>query len=255
MRIIRNTLLFALFIGFFLSSCKKDQVLTEGDVTLSTDSVLFDTVFTTVGSTTKIFKIFNNNSQPINISKIALATGSISQFRINVDGVSNFAFSDVEIMAGDSLFVFVQVTVDPTGVNSPMLIRDSIIFETNGNIQDVNLIAIGQDVYLHKPNLPVGNPFYSIITCNDVWTSDKPHLIFGYAVVDSNCTLTMDQGTRVHLVNRGVLWVYRDGTLIVDGFKNNEVTFQGARLEPEYKELPGQWGKIWLSSLSKNNVI
>lgn len=68
-------------------------------------------------------------------------------------------------MAGDSLFVFVQVTVDPTGSTSPLLIKDSVIFETNGNIQDVKLTAIGQDVYLVKPDrFPTsGFPDYSII--------------------------------------------------------------------------------------------
>jgi hypothetical protein len=63
----------------------------------------------------------------------------------------------------------------------------------------------------------------------------------------------MQPGTRVHLYNSSVLWVYKEGSLIVDGLKGSEVTIQGARLEPEYKEVPGQWGKIWLMKGSKNN--
>jgi hypothetical protein len=245
-----------LFIG--LSACKKDKVITDSSAKLnfSTDSVLFDTVFTTVGSTTKLFTIHNSNSQIINISKIYLATGSASQFRINVDGVSGTSLSNVEILAGDSLFVFVQVTVNPTSQNAPLLIMDYIVFETNGNIQHVMLTAVGQDVYLHKPDhFPTnGLPPYSII-CNENWVNDKPHLIFGYAVVDDGCTLTIQQDVRVHLGNRAVLWVYEGGTLIVNGAKNHEVTFQGARLEPDYKEVDGQWGKIWLSAGSKDNII
>ncbi|MCW3102057.1 MAG: hypothetical protein JWO09_497 [Bacteroidetes bacterium] len=250
---------FILISALFFSACKKDEFLTDSSAKLefSTDSVLFDTVFTTLGSTTKTFRIYNTHSQAMNISRIYLAGGSTSPFKLNVDGISGKNIPDVEIAGGDSLFVFVQVTVDPTGVSNPLLIKDSIIFETNNNIQDVKLTAVGQDVYLHKPDhFPLtGFPAYSIINCNDVWTNDKPHLIFGYAVVDSGCTLTMQPGTRVHLYKNAGLLVFKDGTLIVNGTKNNEVTFQGTRLEPDYKDIPGQWGQIWLYAGSKNNVI
>jgi hypothetical protein len=248
--------------AIFFSSCKKDELLTDplAKIQFSKDTILFDTVFTQVGSVTKSFRIYNKHKQPLNISKIYLATGANSQYRVNVDGFytspSNPVIKDVEILGGDSLYVFVQVTVDPTGSNAPLLIKDSIIFETNGNVQDVKLVAIGQDVYLHKPDhFPTsGFPAYSIISCNDVWTNDKPHLIFGYAFVDSACNLTMQQGTRVHLYKNAVLAVYK-GTLIINGTKNNEVTIQGSRLEPDYKDAPGQWGKIWLMAGSKNNII
>jgi hypothetical protein len=256
---------FKLLLFFFVASallfsgCRKDEILDDPSAKLefSTDSVTFDTVFTTVGSTTKLFKIYNVHSQPLNISRIALATGSSSQFRINVDGVSAVSHTDVELLANDSLFIFVQVTVNPLNSNSPLLIRDSIIFETNGNIQDVNLIAIGQDVYLHRPDhFPTnGFPDYSIIGCNEVWTNDKPHLIFGYAVVDSGCKLTMNPGTRVHLHNGAVLWVYQDGSLEINGMKGSEVVIQGDRLEQAYKDVPGQWGKIWMMKGSKDNSI
>lgn len=259
MKFIKQAFLLLLFPFLILSSCKKDELLTDSSAKLdfSTDSILFDTVFTSIGSTTKLFKVYNSHNQPMNISRIRLATGTNSQFRINVDGISAVSHNDVEILGDDSLYVFVQVTVNPLNINSPMLIKDSIIFETNGNIQDVKLTAIGQDVYLHKPDhfSTTGFPAYSIINCNDVWTNDKPHLIFGYAVVDSACTLTMLQGTRVHIHNGGVLWIYKDGTLIINGMHGNEVTIQGDRLEPEFKDIPGQWGKIWMMKGSKNNSI
>lgn len=259
MNLIRTLIVGSLVLLFFFSACKKDEILTDSSAKLefSTDSVMFDTVFTTVGSTTKTFRIYNKHDQPLNISSISLGGGSSSVFRINVDGVAGTSITNTEILPGDSLFVFVQVTVDPTGVNSPLLIKDSIIFQTNGNLQYVNLTAIGQDVYLHKPDhFPTnGLPPYSIITCNDVWTNDKPHLIFGYAVVDSGCTLTMMPGTRVSLHKGAVLWIYQDGTLKILGNHGSEVVIQGDRLEPEYKEVPGQWGKIWMMKGSKNNVV
>lgn len=258
MKHIRSILLLSFCVLLSLSACKKDEIITDPGAKLgfSTDSILFDTVFTTVGSTTKLFKLYNSHGQTIHISKAFLATGSASQFRMNIDGVSGTSLSDIEIMANDSLFVFVQVTVNPTSQNAPLLIRDSIVFETNGNVQHVMLTAVGQDVYLHKPNVfPVnGLPPYSII-CNETWVNDKPHLIFGYAVVDEGCTLTINAGTRVHLGVKAVLWVYDGGTLVVNGMKNNEVVIQGSRLEADYQDVPGQWGKIWLSAGSINNVI
>jgi hypothetical protein len=37
--------------------------------------------------------------------------------------------------------------------------------------------------------------------------------------------------------------------------QQNEVTFEGDRLEPLYEDIPGQWGTIWLRSGSINNSI
>lgn len=257
---LKQILPFCLLYIVALSSCKKDELLTDSSAKLefSTDSVLFDTVFHFAGSTTKIFRIYNKHDQPINISKAYLATGTSSAFKLNIDGISTTSsapvLTDIEIMGGDSLYVFVQVFVNPSG-SAPMLIKDSIIFETNGNIQDVKLTAIGQDVYLHKP-LP--GKFYSIIGVSGTKTglpNDKPHLMFGYVVVDSAATVCIQAGTKIYMHNHAVLWVYKDGTLQILGEPGNEVTFQGDRLEQEYKNVPGQWGKIWLSSLSKNNII
>ncbi len=256
-------LFFLLSISFlFFSSCKKDQLLTDSSAKLefSTDSVLFDTVFKYAGSTTKLFTIHNRHKQTMNISKIFLASGSNSAYTLNVDGISGKSLTDIEILGNDSLYVFVQVHVTPSQ-SAPLLIKDSIIFETNGNTQDVKLTAIGQNVHLIKPDhFPTnGFPPYSIIGRSGFDTTlinDLPYLVFGYAVVDSACKLTISPGVHMYFHNYACLFVYKEGTLIVDGItKGNEVTFQGDRLEIDYKELPGQWRGIWLSALSKNNFI
>jgi hypothetical protein len=259
---LKQLSLFLLLPVLILSSCKKDEMLTDSGAKLefSTDSVLFDTVFHYAGSTTKLFRIYNKHSQPMTISKIYLAGGTSSSFTLNVDGFATTASApvihDVEILGGDSLYAFVQVHVTPSVAN-PILIKDSIIFETNGNTQDVKLTAIGQDVYLHKPD---PGKFYSIIGRaghDTTLPADKPHLVFGYVVVDSACKVTLAAGTHFYMHNHSVFWVYKDGTVDMDGGTSpgTEVTFQGDRLEPEYKDVPGQWGKIWLSALSKNNRI
>ena len=259
----KTALLFTLILPLLIfSSCKKDETLldTSAKLQFSTDSVLFDTIFTHVGSTTKQFKIYNNYKQKLTISKIHLATGSASAYLINVDGIAGTTINDIEILGGDSLYVFVQVTINPTNQNSPLLIKDSIVFEINGNLQDVKLIAIGQDVYLHKPDhFPTnGFPPYSITGrehFDTILPNDKPHLFFGYTIIDSDCKTTIQAGTKLYFHKGAVLMVFDDGTINVKGAPGNAVVFQGDRLEPEFKELAGQWGKIWLSRKSKNNTI
>src|SRR6185437_3947318 len=241
-----------------LSSCKKDTIITNSSAKLSfsTDSVLFDTVFTTVGSTVRGFLVRNTASQPINISSIKLAGNYTSPFKINVDGIAGASFSNIKIPAKDSIFVFVTCTLNPNNQNNPIVIEDSLVFSTNGNTQNVYLEAYGQDAYFFKPNVfPPSGPAYCIIPCsNSTWTALKPYVIFGYAI-DTGCTLTMQPGTRVYFHNNGVLWIYANASLQVQGNQANPVTFQGDRLEPEYKYVPGQWGEIWLSPGSKNNMI
>lgn len=253
-------LLIPFLVFILVMSCRKDeQIITDSSATLefSQDSVLFDTVFTSIGSVTKQFKIYNRNNKTIRISAVRIARGSASNFRINVDGIAGTSITDVEIPKKDSLFVFVEVTVDPNNQNNPIIISDSIVFEVNGKIQDVDLEAWGQDAYFHVPNVfPInGLPPYSIISCNDIWVNDKPHVIYGYAVVDSDCKLTIQQGAKVYMHNSAVLWVFDGGTLEVTGTHGNPVVFQGDRLEQDYADIPGQWGKIWLSSGSKDNII
>lgn len=262
-KLFKNLSVFALIFSLaacLLSACKKDKIISDSSAKLSfsADSVLFDTVFTTVGSTVRAFLVRNTHSQPIVISSIKLAGNFTSPFRINVDGVPGTSFSNIKIPAKDSIFVFVTCTLDPNSQNNPIVIEDSLIFSTNGNIQNVYLEAWGQDAYYFKPNVfPAYGPAYSVIPCSSTWTPAKPYVIYGYAIVDSGCTLTIQPGTKVYFHNNGVLWVYKDGTLIVGqgGSATNQVIFQGDRLEPEYQTVPGQWGEIWLSPQSKDNVI
>ena len=255
----RAKYLFIIFLFVFAFSCKKDeQIITDSSAKLefSESSILFDTVFTTVGSVTKQFKIYNRNNKTIRISSIKIANGVSSYFRMNVDGIPATSIHDIDIPKKDSLFIFVEVTVNPTNQNNPLIIRDSVIFEVNGNTQDVDLEAWGQDAYFHVPDKLLFNQIpYSVITCDDIWKNDKPHVIYGYAVVDSDCKLSMQVGTKVYMHNGAVLWVFDKGTLEIKGSYNNPVTFQGDRLEPDYAEMPGQWGKIWLSIGSKDNII
>ena len=75
--------------------------------------------------------IYNKNSEPLSIESIMLASGEATGFRMNVDGRKGSSFNNVGILANDSMYVFVEVTVDPNGGNQPLLIQDSVLFTVN----------------------------------------------------------------------------------------------------------------------------
>lgn len=232
---------------FHLSSCKKDILLSKSGLSFSADTVLFDTVFTTVGSITKRFKIYNKENKPVKVSQINLVGGKNSPFRINLDGVSGIKFSDIVIPAKDSLFLFVEVTLGENNISSPLIIEDQVRFETNGKEQNIYLVAWGQDAYFHYKDSNEG-----------VWPNDKPHVIYDYAIVDSLKTLTIQAGTKVYLHKNAILYV-NSGTLNIEGTFDNKVVFEGDRLEAFYKDIKGQYYGIYfnkaLSSKIDNAII
>ena len=229
-----------LVFSFFISNCKKEKLNLSPatKVSFSTDSILFDTIFTTIGSTTKRFKIYNRINQKISISNIWLEQGTSSMFRINVDGLSGVSFQNIEIEAKDSLYVFVEVTIDPNNANSPMVVLDKVKFITNGNEQEVVLTAWGQDAYFHNKE---------IIGTSTTWANDKPHVIYNYCAVDSNITLTIPSGTEIFSHANATLLVYK-GSLNCQGVLGSPVTFQQDRLEDyilsSSDSVSGQWRGI-----------
>ena len=245
--IFKKILVIFLFFIFlvWLDSCRKEKdYLDEADVEFSEDTLSFDTVFTTIGSTTKYFTVHNNNSRDIKLDRIYLAGGANSQFRLNIDGISSNSVNNVVIPSNDSIFIFVEVTVDPTNVNSPMVIMDSVMFVAGSTSKNIKLVAWGQDVHLFKD---------SVIASDMVWENDKPYLIYGYLFVDTGVTLTIKEGCRIHLHHSSSIYVA--GTMQVNGTKEDTVTFQGDRLENWYDDIPGQWDRIAFFQTSKGNVI
>lgn len=115
----------------------------------STDTLRFDTVFTQLGSATRILKVYNRHKRSIRISKIYLENGNNSRFNLNVDGLPGHSHQDVEIAPNDSLYIFAEVTINPGDKNSPFVLHENLVCETNGNTQKVTLEAWGQNaIYL-----------------------------------------------------------------------------------------------------------
>lgn len=228
-------------------ACHPERTFTEepeARLKFTTDTVFFDTVFTTIGTVTESFRVRNPHNRFIRIDQVWLAGGAGSVFRINVDGVSGVEFENLEIAPRDSMYIFVEATLDPNNADDILRIQDSIVFLTNGNIQDVDLVAWGQDVHILRDSLLEGSV---------TWTAGKPYLILNYVYVDTLASLTIDPGVTVHLHRDALLFV--DGMLRVNGTLEEPVRFRGDRLEEFYKDIPGQWGLIYLSALSRDNRI
>jgi len=239
------TLLVAISCSLVLVQCRKEKFTTDSSSMLefSRDTIFFDTVFSTVGSTTQYLKVRNNHDESIKISEIVLETGSNSQYRINVDGLDG-PQTDVEILPNDSIFIFVEVTIDPADAGLPFIVEDNLRFITNGNVQRVVLQAWGQDAHFHGGLNSCSDPFSEIITGSEIWGDegdDLPHVIYGIIAVDEGASLTIAAGTQVYCHGKSGIYVFK-GQLHVEGELGNEVVFQGDRLEPGYANISGQWG-------------
>ena len=229
-----------------LSSCKKDSFITstQARLTVTIDSLKYDTVFTTTGSVTKSFKIINENNQKLRLNKVKLMGGSTSAYKMNVDGSATNEINSLDIEANDSIYVFVSVTINPNATNLPFIVSDSILISYNGNNRFVQLQAYGQNANFLSNRL---------ITGNVIWTNNLPYVILGSIRIDTTATLTIQPGCRIYSHADAPFIV--DGTLIINGTKSNNVVFTGDRLDDIYKDLPASWPGIYFRGSSKDNVL
>lgn len=63
---------FTFLLATLLQSCKKNLITSKGNLEFSVDTLVFDTIFTTVGSTTQQFKIYNEENKTVRIDEIEL---------------------------------------------------------------------------------------------------------------------------------------------------------------------------------------
>lgn len=237
-----------LITTILILSCRKDAFITSADARLriTADTLKFDTVFTSAGSVTQTFKIINENDRKLRISSIQLMGAAASNYKINVDGITGPAANNLELEPNDSLYVFVQVNVNPSAANLPFVIRDSIQVQYNGNKQQVQLEAWGQNAHFFRNK---------VIRADETWSNDLPYVILGGLVIDTNRTLTINKGCRIYLHADAPVIV--DGTLQVNGLKDtsDRVWFTGDRLDDPYKNFPASWPGIFFRGSSRNNRL
>lgn len=269
-----------------MAACRQDFVFqpSQGGLTFSRDTIYFDTVFTNIGSSTYTLKVYNNSNSDIKIPTIRFGQGLDSKYRMTVDGMvgnNNRIFEDVELLANDSLYIFIETTVNIAEANpETFLYTDQIEFQNvSSQAQTVELVTLIQDAYFLFPqrdeegvyeSIPLGEDaiYGFFLDENDpnngnelIWTNEKPYVIYGYAAVPPDKTLTIQAGARIHChFNSGII-AYNNSTIKALGEPSldannpneNEIIFEGDRLEPGFSNVPGQWGFIWLTQGSTNH--
>jgi hypothetical protein len=245
---IASIILLGIIITASVTSCKKDTFITSPNaiVALSTDTLYFDTVFTTTGSITGEFKIFNQNNQKLLLSNVQLMGGATSYFKFNLDGSPGTVFNNVTIAANDSLYGFVIVTINPNDSLLPFIIRDSIRIVYNGDTAFLQLEAYGQNANFLRN---------AVITKDTAWNNKLPIVLLGGLTVNTGATLTIQQATKVYVNAQAPITI--NGTLQAFGANdsNGAVSFQCDRLDPPYNGFPGSWPGITFTSSSTNNVM
>jgi hypothetical protein len=264
---------FSFALSLALLSCEDEQnFITDGNFTLefSLDTIRFDTVFTSLGSATRSFKVYNRNDRPIIINKVSIEGNEGGRFMMNVNGIAADEVEEVEIWANDSIYVFVETTVDPDQPVSvsPFVIEDRIIFDTGTKEQSVVLEAWGQNANYIPSRFNQGRNV--LLSCDNetvTWNDPKPYVIYGVLFIDS-CILEVAAGTRIHvhggvvendlfggLINDGLIYTRTNGSIRMLGTAENPIIVQGDRLEEGFAEADGQWQGIFLERGSQGNVI
>lgn len=266
-------------------SCRDDfeSDPSTGNLNFSADTLYLDTIFSNIGSSTYSFKVYNRTDNDLMIPSIGLERGDDSNYRLNVDGIPGKSFENIEVLAKDSIFVFVETTTDITSQTSDLefLYTDRVLFDAGGNQQDVDLVTLVKDAVFLFPSRDdmTGEVETLLLGLDDdnneiriegfflddtelTFTNEKPYVIYGYAAIPSDRTLTIEAGARIHFHENSGIIAATNATLLVNGAVStdpealeNEVIFEGDRLEPGFSEVPGQWGTIWLTAGSTGHVI
>ena len=247
---------FLIMIGFAmaLASCRQENPISDDPshrLQFSVDTVLFVTVFTSLGSSTHHLVLYNPYPQDLMISEVRLMGGEQSRFNINLDGDPGTEFHDKILPANDSLYTFLTVTIDPTDANTPFVVEDSLLFVTNGNVQQIKLVAWGQNAryIVGDQTVSVLRYPYTIVADSletSHWTNELPYVIYGYALINSWGTLHIHEGTHIHIHDKSGIVSWSEGQLIVEGTATQPVVIEGDRLEGAFQDEPGQWDRIWL---------
>ncbi|WP_179339061.1 right-handed parallel beta-helix repeat-containing protein [Winogradskyella ludwigii] len=294
---MKRLLSFLLCFGILLfwSSCRNDFEFTPstGNLGFAKDTIYLDTVFTNIGSSTYNLKVYNRSDDDIVIPTIQFENGVNSRYRMNIDGTTGLEgdqegkfFEDVELLAKDSLFIFIETTIDITtlgALENQFLYTDRILFDSGSDQQDVDVVTLVKDAVFIYPSKDDETGIVETLTFDVdgdgiadettlqgrfladtelIFTNEKPYVIYGYAGVNAGKTLTMNAGARVHFHADSGIIVTNNGSLNINGALStdqetleNEVILEGDRLEPLYEDIPGQWGTIWLFNGSENNSI
>lgn len=241
----------ALVMLVALVSCEADKISTDTSLMLkfSSDTVSFDTIFTSQGSATYKLKVYNPSKNRVLLESITL--NEAENYKMSVSGISADVVNNTYLNAGDSLMIFIQVFIDPNDDKTPFIVRDSIDFFFNNHTQVLQLEAYGRNVKRFKNKT---------IASDTIITSDIPILVSETLKIPSGVTLTLAKGAKLYCQKASVILV--EGTLISEGTQDAMVEIRGDRddymntVPPlSYDQASGQWGGIKITPSSFGNVL
>lgn len=234
-----------------------DDFTDAPDATLrfSADTVSFDTLFASVPSVTKTLIVWNDADKGVRIRDVRIENGKSTYYRVNVDGeYLDGSLRDLEIRAGDSLFVFAEITLEAVvggASKDSVTVDDALLFTlSNGKTQRVALhtTAVNAEIY----------PDGMTIKADTLFTNDSKRVIYGALRVEKGATLTLEAGTTLYFHTGAELHVY--GSLVSKGTLEQPVTLRGDRLDRLFKNLPydntvGRWGGVHIHGSSPSNEL
>lgn len=250
---MKRTFLYLIIFACAIASCSDDDKFTTSPaalLTFSTDSVKMDTVFSTVGSRTYDFWVFNRTDRGLRLQSVYLRMGNQTGFRVNVDGsyldnTLGSVVNDLEVRSGDSLRVFVELTAPRNQQLEPQAVEDRLVFALESGAQQyVTLCGCSWDAVISD----------SIVVSSDTLIeSRQPIVVMQGLRVDSGATLTL-RNTTLYFHSKAGVDVY--GTL-----KTENSVLRGDRLDHMFDYLPydrisGQWrGLRFFPSSYENELI
>ncbi len=243
------TLLLGGLLGtiLYISGCRKDLVFDNSvTVGFSTDTLHFDTTFTSTTSPTLKILLFNNSTKSVNINRLYLEKGANSYFRFGVDAQSGYEASDIVLLPNDSTYIFVSASVSASTDSLPFLVMDKLYAETDGGTSTCVIDAYGQNAIFYRDSI-IGNT---------TWTKDLPIVLLGNVLVEQGTQLTIEPGTRIYTQLKKYILV--EGTIKAIGTDEDTILFQGNRLDRDYfldEDHPAEWGGIYLTSNSHSNEL
>lgn len=241
-------------------SCSDDDSFSASPsnvLSFETDTLSLDTVFATVPSPHKQFKVYNNSGDGIRIVNARLEKGNQMGFRVNVNGselspLYGYQATDLELRKGDSLRVFVELTSVATEDTLPRFLDDNIIFSLESGVsQKVNLNAYSWNALFMR----------NVMIDKDTVLSNlggRPIVVYDTIRVNPGATLNIAPGTTMYFHDGAGISV--GGRLVAKGTKDEEILMRCDRLDRmvsnlTYDNNPGQWGGISIDSTSFENEL
>ena len=248
----------ALALAMALVGCDDYDTFTTDTsyrLMLSVDTIRFDTLITTIPSSTKTLTLRNPHDEGLRISQVRLDKGAQSLFRVNVDGwdlskTSDGSATDFEVRRRDSIVVRVEVTMQEVGSDAYATYDDALSFTLeSGVVQRVPIIVTGRDAYLlHGP----------VVGRDTTFANNRPIVIYDSLYVGRGATLTLSAGTTLMFHEGAGLIV--DGRVVARGTLDAPVVMRGDRTDHmfsylPYDKLPGRWEGIVIRGESHDNEM